>query len=135
MSHQVCNYDSNQINSALVVYRPVLKGFFYSKLMDVFIRNIISHLVSWKTVKQVINLETTYGVSGLFMLPYTLRDLKRMSQVERENEVKEAVSLAINKGAKKIALAGQLASCLNYCESFLNEDLKREKIKLQQAIL
>ena len=130
MTKKTLHCNDGLINSALIIYRPSLKGFFYSRIMDILIRNLVSILFNWKSAKQIVNLETIYGVSGIFALPCDLRELRKMSPGEREHEVGKAVILAIEKGAQKISLAGQLASCLNYCEEFSNEDLKREQSKM-----
>ena len=121
---------SSQIDSALIAYRPTLKGFFYSKIVDFIMRNTVLYLSNLKTSQQIANLETPYGTSGLFVLPYTLKELKKMSRTQREDVVRDAVILAIQNGAQRIAFAGQLSSCLNYCEEFSNKDLKHEQEKL-----
>ena len=123
---------NNQVhmNSAIVAYRPMLKGFFYSRFMDVVIRNAIRHFFRGTEVKHLADLRTTYGVSGLFMLPYTLKEIKAMPLTQRERVVGKAVLVASEQGAKKISFAGQLPSCLNYCESFSDENLQRERDKL-----
>ena len=70
------------------------------------------------------------------MLPHSLRDIQNMTQDRREMEVARAMELAVQNGAKKVALAGQLASQLHYCKTFSNETLltHRDKITTGHAV-
>ena len=66
----------NKINSVLVAYLPELRGFFYSSFWE-FCFNQIFIFIKRKVIKQIAHLKTDFGVSGLIILPYTLRELKK----------------------------------------------------------
>ena len=119
--------DFNKIDSALVIYRPNLQSFFYSKWIGLLLRSFFTTLLKWKHSKPILKLQTNLGASGLIVLPYSLEELKKMEQSKKEHEVYKAAMKAFSYGAKRVSLGGQLASQLNYCEDFASKDLSAHK--------
>ena len=118
------------LNSALVIYRPDLRSFFASKWAKLIFGRIFSYLVRSQHPQVMAQLETNLGRSGLIIMPYTLKELKIMDQAQKEDQVAKAILLALEYDVEKIALGGQLASQLNYCQTFVNSDLNIHKDKI-----
>ena len=119
-----------QIQSAVVIYLPDLRSFFASKWAEMIFGKLSSYLLPSKHPQMMGKLETNLGHSGLIIMPHSLKELKNMDQIQKEEQVAKALLLALEYGGEKIALGGQLASQLNYCKDFSNPDLKAHKDKI-----
>lgn len=109
--------NNQNIQSALIVCRPKLRGFFYSRFFDFFFNMAVNILFPRKNPLWIGTLHSSLGQSALIMLTYSTLEMRRRKQEDRERAVLDGLQLSKKIGTKKTAFAGLLPSLLNHFQS------------------
>ena len=116
-----------RIQSALIMCRPNLKGFFYSPVLDGFFNMFLNFVLGRKKTSWIATTNSSLGSSALIVLPFSVLEMKNKSLLEREKEVSKGVLFANQLGAGKIAFAGLLPSLLNHFDNLTYKELIKYK--------
>ena len=118
--------DTN-IRSALIMCRPNLKGFFYSRLFEFFFDKIFNFILPQTKALQLGTVHSHLGNSTLIALPLSTTEMKTKNLAEKEKELLKGIELAIKSGAEKIAFAGLIPSLFNHFNHLENKELLKYK--------